>query len=64
MANYQQDYKWSYRRYEQSVLDDPVEEAGIGTTNVVIKDDPEQSASDPGIATKLYCNPTSPVMIA
>ena len=49
---------WLYGRYEQPGQDESVEDTGIGTTKVALNYDPEESAFDPGIASKSYCNPT------
>ena len=50
--------KWSNRRYELPGLGDQVEETGIGPTKVVLNYDLVESALEPGVAGKLFCNPT------
>ena len=50
--------KWSNRRYELPGLGDLVEETGIGPTKVGLNYDLVESALEPGVAGKLFCNPT------
>ena len=52
--------KWSNKRYEPPGMSDLVEETGIGPTEVGLNYDPVKSALEPGVATKLLCNPTHP----
>ena len=54
--------KWSNRRYELPGMGDLVEETGIGPTEVGLNYDLVESALEPGVATKLLCNPTDSML--
>ena len=53
--------KWSNRRYEPPSLNESVEEAGIGSTEVGLNYDLAESALQTGVAVKLLCNSTYPI---